>query len=101
MNPPGAMGFNFGPPGPPPPGGSLKVTTTSLEGGWLRRNGVPYSADATVTEYYDRFPSPNGDEWLSVTTIVTDPQFLFEPFVTSSHFKREANDAKWDPTPCK
>lgn len=101
MNPPGVMGFNFGPPGPPLPGGSLEVTTTSLEGGWLRRNGVPYSANATVTEYYDRFPSPNGDEWLSVTTVVTDPQFLFEPFVTSSHFKRESDAAKWDPTPCR
>ena len=43
----------------PPPGprfGNLKVVTTELSGGWLRRNGVPYSEGATVTEFFDRFP---------------------------------------------
>jgi hypothetical protein len=99
--PQGLMGFNFGPPRPNPPGGALEVVTTDLAEGWLRKNGVPYSANATVTEYFDRFPSPNGDEWFMVTTIVDDPQYLFEPFVTSSHFKRERDAAKWDPKPCR
>ncbi len=31
-------------------GGYLEVKTTNLTGGWLRRNGVPYSEDAIVTE---------------------------------------------------
>ncbi|MEQ1572858.1 MAG: hypothetical protein ABL993_01295 [Vicinamibacterales bacterium] len=89
------------PRGPVIPGGTLKATTTMLRPGWLRKNGVPYSEDAQVTEYYDRFQAPNGDEWLVVTTIVHDPKYLTQDFVTSSHFKREADGAKWSPSPCK
>jgi len=88
--------------GPPARGGDLKVTTTNLSGGWLRRNGVPYSEGATMTEYFDRFAAPGGDEWLVVTTVVSDPKYLTQEFVTSTHFKKEADGAtKWDPTPCK
>jgi hypothetical protein len=93
------------PPGPPrgapPPGGSLKVVTNRLVAGWLRKNGVPYSADTTLTEYYDRFAAPNGDEWLVVTTIVEDPQYLTGRFITSSHFRREKDRSKWNPKPCR
>ena len=32
------------------PGGSLKVVTDHLKAGYLRKNGVPYSANAKVTE---------------------------------------------------
>jgi hypothetical protein len=81
--------------------GNLKVATTMLSGGWLRRNGVPYSENATLTEYFDRFAAPNGDEWLVVTTIVSDPKYLNQDFVTSTHFKREPNAAKWSPAACK
>ncbi len=87
--------------GPPPPALSLKATTTMMTSGWLRRNGVPYSQDATVTEYFDRFTAPNGDEWFSVTTVVNDPKYLNQEFVTSSHFKKEPDGSKWDPTPCR
>lgn len=80
--------------------GNLKVITTNLSGGWLRRNGVPYSEMATVTEFYDRF-AVGGDQWLVVTTVVSDPKYLTQDFVTSSHFRREPDAAKWDPTPCK
>jgi len=81
--------------------GNLKVTTTNLTAGWLRKNGVPYSENATVTEYFDRFQAPNKDEWLVVTTIVSDPKYLQQDFVTSTHFKKETNGAKWSPAPCK
>jgi hypothetical protein len=81
--------------------GNLKVVTSMLSGGWLRRNGVPYSENATLTEFFDRFAAPNGDEWLVVTTIVSDAKYLTQDFVTSTHFKREANGAKWAPAPCK
>ncbi|MGE0594363.1 MAG: hypothetical protein AB7G23_16665 [Vicinamibacterales bacterium] len=84
-----------------PPGGTLKVETTNVAAGWLRRNGVPYSENAKITEYFDRFPSPNGDEWLVVTTIVDDPMYLNQPFITSSHFKREPDGSKWSPAACK
>ncbi len=78
----------------------MKVVTTNLRSGYLRKNGVPYSEKAVVNEYFDRFSEPNGDEWFVVTTIVEDPQYLQQPFITSTHFKKEPNDAKWRPTSC-
>ena len=81
--------------------GDLKVTTTNLTAAWLRKNGVPYSENTTVTEYFDRFQAPNKDEWLVVTTIVSDPKYLNQDFVTSTHFKKEPSGAKWSPSPCK
>jgi hypothetical protein len=72
-----------------------------MSGGWLRRNGVPYSEDAVLTEHFDRFAAPNGDEWLVVTSIVSDPKYLTQDFVTSTHFKKEADGSKFSPMPCK
>jgi hypothetical protein len=85
--------------GGPPAGGSLTVVTTNMRAGYLRKNGVPYSADAKVTEYIDVSPSPGG-QMLLVTTVVDDPRYLLQPFIVSSHFKKEADGSKWDPTPC-
>jgi hypothetical protein len=85
----------------PTQGGTLKVTTSQLTAGWLRKNGVPYSEATVLTEYFDRFAAPNADEWLVVTTIVEDPQYLNGRFITSSHFKRESDRSKWNPQPCK
>lgn len=79
---------------------SLKVTTANLRAGYLRKNGVPYSDNAAVTEYFDVAPLPGGGEVLLVTTIVDDPQYLLQPFIVSSQFKKEADGSKWDPTPC-
>jgi hypothetical protein len=86
---------------PPPPGGSLKVVTTNMKPGYLRKNGVPYSGNAELTEYYDRTNEPNGDSWLVVTTIVHDPEYLFQDFVTSTHFKMEKDGSKWSPSACE
>ena len=80
--------------------GSLKVVTTNLRAGYLRKNGVPYSENAAVSEYFDVAPLPNGGQVLLVTTIVDDPQYLQLPFIVSSQFKKEADGSKWDPTPC-
>jgi hypothetical protein len=80
--------------------GNLKVVTTNTNGGWLRRNGVPYSDRTTVTEYFDRFRA-GADEWLVVTTVVNDPRYLTQDFVTSTHFRREPDAARWAPAPCK
>ena len=79
---------------------SLEVTTTNLLPGYLRKNGVPYGARTSVTEYFEKFTEPNGDERLMVMTIVTDPEFLAVPYVTTSDFKKEPDGTKWDPTPC-
>jgi len=85
---------------PAPRGGTLKVVTTHMRPGYLRKNGVPYSGNAAMTEYYDRTKEENGDSWLVVTTIVDDPQYLQQPFITSTHFKLEADGAKWSPAQC-
>ncbi len=84
-----------------PAGGSLKVVTTNIKAGYLRKNGVPYSANAELTEYYDRTNEPNGDSWLIVTTIVHDPANLGQDFVTSTHFKMEKDGAKFSPSACE
>ena len=84
-----------------PAGGSLRVVTTGMRAGYLRRNGVPYSSSAIVTEYYNRANEPGGDSWLIVTTVVDDPRYLTGRFVTSSHFKRVGAGGAWTPTPCE
>jgi len=85
---------------PPPTHGSLKVTTTHLKGGYLRKNGVPYSDNANLMEYYDLLREHNGDLWMVVTTVTTDPMYLREPFMVSTHFKKQPSDAGWNPTAC-
>lgn len=87
-------------PGPPPAFGNLKTITTHLRPGYLRKNGVPYTADTVLTEYWDLHKEPNGDQWLVVSSSVDDPKYLQEPFLTSAHFQKEPNGSKWDPTPC-
>ena len=100
----GGSGLRGGPPptGAISEGGSLKVVTTNFRAGYLRKNGVPYSEDASITEYFDRLPaSPNGDVWLLVLTIVEDPTYLTQPFYTSTTFRLERDGSKWNPTPCR
>jgi hypothetical protein len=82
-------------------GKALEVTTTRLRPGYLRKNGVPYSDRAEVTEYFDYHKLPNGDEWFTVTTIVRDPAYLDSPFITSSDFKKEPDGSQWHPTACE
>lgn len=84
-----------------PQGGSMEVVTTHLLPGYLRKNGVPYSGDTLLTEYYDRTDEDNGDTWLIVTTIVDDPTYLARQFITSTHFKKEADGSKWNPSECE
>ena len=76
------------------------VTTTNMKAGYLRKNGVPYSETARVTEYFDVAPMPGDGQLIVVTTIVDDPRYLTQPFIVSSQFKKEADGSKWDPTPC-
>lgn len=83
-----------------PPKGSLKVVTTNLRPGYLRKNGLPYSEKTVLTEYYSRV-SAFGNDYMAVLTVVEDPTYLSGPFVTSTHFKREPDGSKWSPSPCK
>jgi len=81
-------------------GGSLKVVTKNVRPGYLRKNGVPYSASATLTEYWDVGAERNGDRWITITSLVDDPKYLRVAYVTALQFKHEADGAKWEPTPC-
>jgi hypothetical protein len=79
----------------------LKVVTTRMRPGYLQKNGVPYSGNANLEEYFERFSDPyTNNIWLAVTTVITDPQYLVEPLITHAHFKKIPDNSGWDPTPC-
>jgi len=93
----------FAPPfgGPQPgKGGALKVVTTHMRPGYLRKNGVPYSGNARLTEYFDRIEF-DGIPYLILTSVVDDPQYLDETFITSEQFKFEPDGSSWKPKPCQ
>ncbi len=81
--------------------GSLKVVTTKMRPGYLRRNGVPYSGNAVLTEFLDRTAETNGDSWLILTSVVDDAMYLQQPFMLTTHFKRETDGSKFNPRPCE
>jgi hypothetical protein len=93
------FGFRFGGPAPGK-GGALKVVTTHMRPGYLRKNGVPYSGNAVMTEYFDTF-NLEGDGYLIRTGVVDDPQYLTDRFITSEQYEREPDASKWHPSPCK
>ena len=62
-------------------GNMLVVTTTHIKKGWLRRNGVPESDLATLTEFFVR----TGDVLTRISAI-SDPVYLTEPLVKSEEF---------------
>jgi hypothetical protein len=85
----------------PGPAGNLRVVTTQMKAGYLRKNGVPYSEKATLEEYFDTFTEPDGNSWMVVSSIVTDPQYLTGPYAWTVHFKKIPDREGWDPTPCR
>jgi hypothetical protein len=56
--------------------GTLTVTTTHLKWNYIRRNGVPRSDEATVTEHFER----HGD-YLTLLTYIDDPLYPTEPLL--------------------
>jgi hypothetical protein len=80
--------------------GSLIIATNHLKPGYLRKNGVPYSANTTLTEYWDLLKESNGDQRLLMLLQVDDPMYLTTPWIVAVHFKKERDGAKWDPSPC-
>jgi hypothetical protein len=89
-----------GGPGRPPVSGSLRVTTTQLAEGYVRKNGVPYSAATVLTEYFDVLAQPDGSQWLVVKSIVEDPAYHASPPITSSNFRKQSDRSGWDPEAC-
>jgi hypothetical protein len=98
----GGIGFVFG--GGPAPtkgqGGTLRVVTTNMLPGYIRKNGVPYSGNAVLTEYMNLLAGAEGDSYLSVTASVEDPAYLNQPFLRTYTFKKAPDASGWDPTPC-
>ena len=81
--------------------GWLKVDTTNLKSGYLRKNGLPYSEKTKVTEYFQPTQETYGVRYMIVTTIIEDPEYLAAPFITSSNYRKlpDTNNG-WDPQPC-
>jgi hypothetical protein len=98
----GAGGLFFGRGGPPGgPAGSLKVVTTGMKPGYATRNGVPFSAGATLTEYFDIIRTGSGVEYLVLTSMLDDPTYLSQPMWTAVHFKKQSDAAGFTPVACE
>jgi hypothetical protein len=80
--------------------GQLVVTTTRLRPGYLRKNGIPYSGAAVLTEYFVRLVDDGGQEYIAVTTMVDDPTYLALPYIKTYQYKKQPDAAGWNPTPC-
>jgi hypothetical protein len=80
--------------------GQLKVVTTRLRPGYLRKNGVPYGADTVLTEYFTQLVDDDGTQYLAVTTMLDDPEYLLQPWVRTSQFRKAADANGWSPSPC-
>jgi hypothetical protein len=80
--------------------GSLKVDTSNLRAGYLRKNGVPFSENAFMTEYYNLIVENDGNQYLVIQTFVEDRRYLTGHFVRTMQFKREPDGSKRTPMPC-
>lgn len=78
----------------------MKTSTTHMLPGYVRQNGVPYSANAVLTENYDLIQEQSGETVLIVTTILEDPVNFENPLILTGQFKKQADATGWDPTPC-
>jgi glyoxylase-like metal-dependent hydrolase (beta-lactamase superfamily II) len=76
-------------------GNALEVRTTHLKQGWLRRNGLPESDQATLVEFFVR----HGDR-LTHTSVITDPVYLAEPEIRTTDFFRQPVDHQSWLFPC-
>jgi hypothetical protein len=86
-----AMGFSTG----EFIGQTLKVDTTHLKEGWLRRNGVARSWNAHVTEHFIRHGNI-----LTWSVYVDDPAYLDEPFFRNRDYTYDET-ARMGPYPCE
>jgi hypothetical protein len=90
-----------GGPGPGAPRqGELRVTTTRMRPGYIRKNGVPYSGDAVLTENFVRLVDDDGAVYLALTQMVEDPIYLQQPVIRTMLFKQQRDATGWNPTPC-
>ena len=79
--------------------GSLVVNTDDLLPGLLRKNGIPYSAGARVTEYWD-LRQLAARQWISISVQVDDPEYLQTPYIYDAICQKEPDGSRWTPAPC-
>jgi hypothetical protein len=96
----GGVGFAPGGGKPPTRTGTLKVVTSNMRPGYIRKNGVPYSGNGVLTEYFNRVIGANGEIYFAVTAMLDDPMYLNQPFVRTYQFKQQPDAKGWEPTPC-
>jgi glyoxylase-like metal-dependent hydrolase (beta-lactamase superfamily II) len=76
-------------------GNQLSVITTHFKESYLRRNGVPRSDLATLTEHWIRHGN-----FLTLIHIVSDPVYLTEPSIRTTNWEF-APEQHIDPYPCE
>jgi hypothetical protein len=79
--------------------GSLEVVTNDMLAGLLRKNGIPYSENARMTEYWD-LHALSTQQWISISVRVVDPVYLQIPYIYDSIFQKEPDGSKWAPSAC-
>jgi hypothetical protein len=80
---------------------AMRVETSALTAGYLQANGVPYSENSKVTEFFDTWKDEvSGDQWMLVKIIVEDPKYLRRTYIVSPHFRMQKDAKGWNPTPC-
>ena len=79
---------------------ALRVDTKNLLPGYLQANGVPFSANVAMVEYFDLIKEPGGEVWLIDDATITDPTYLVRSVKRSTHLRKQADGAGWDPSPC-
>ncbi len=81
-------------------GGSLKVVTSRVTPGYYWKNGMPYTGNARLTEYFRVMELPDRSQWIRFTQIAEDPDNLTQPWIVNYAFKKLPDGSKWHPTPC-
>jgi hypothetical protein len=77
-------------------GNVLTVYTTHIKQGWIRRNGLPLSDEASLIEHFIRY----GDIMTHVT-VLSDPVYLAEPLVKSEDFRLNTQEGNNWLYPCE
>jgi hypothetical protein len=75
--------------------GVLVVDTSHLKAGWIRRNGLPLSDEATMTDRFHRYGN-----LLTHVMIIEDPVYLTEPLVKTNMFQLNPTGTM-TPYPCE
>ncbi len=77
-------------------GDILTVYTTHIKQGWIRRNGLPESDQATMTEHFLRHGNV-----MTHMTILYDPVYLNEPLVRTDDFTLDQKELGGWLWPCE